>query len=122
MLDYNISSNYFSMNFFSSNSHISSDDSDGSCDANKNLIKDSDTDEVFWQKDYNYYQNLVENKKYMERMRKEMIQDLIDGFCSSDDTIRIDNMCFRWKISRRNAAELITNFELQQSKIDSTWV
>ena len=40
------------------------------------------------------------------------VKDLIDGFCSSDDTIRIDNMVIRWKISRRNAAELIANFEL----------
>ena len=87
-----------------------------------NFVKDSKTDEVFWYKDYNYYKDFVEEKKYKERMRREMIEDLIDGFCSSDDTIRIDNMVIRWRISRRNAAELIANFELQQSIIDSTWV
>lgn len=87
-----------------------------------NFVKDSKNDEVFWYKDYKYYKDIVEEKKYKERMRKEMIEDLIDGFCSSDDTIRIDNMIIRWRISRRNAAELIANFELQQSIIDSTWV
>ena len=83
---------------------------------------DSNNDEVFWYKDYEYYKDFLVEKQYKERMRREMIEDLIDGFCSSDDTIRIDNMVIRWKISRRNAAELIANFELQQSLIDSTWV
>ena len=90
-----------------------------------NFVNDYKNDEIFcneYYKDYEYYKDFVEEKQYKERMRREMIEDLIDGFCSSDDTIRIDNMVIRWKISRRNAAELIANFELQQSIIDSTWV
>lgn len=91
-------------------------------DENYKDYQDSNNNEVFWYKDYKYYKDIVEQKKYKEKMRREMIEDLIDGFCSSDDTIRIDNMIIRWRISRRNAAELIANFELQQSIIDSTWV
>lgn len=91
-------------------------------DENYKDYQDSNNNEVFWYKDYKYYKDIVEEKKYKEKMRREMIEDLIDGFCSSDDTIRIDNMIIRWRISRRNAAELIANFELQQSIIDSTWV
>lgn len=91
-------------------------------DENYKDYQDSNNNEVFWYKDYKYYKDIVEEKKYKEKMRREMIEDLIDGFCSSDDTIRIDNMIIRWRISRRNAAELIANFELQQSVIDSTWV
>lgn len=91
-------------------------------DENYKDYQDSNNNEVFLYKDYKYYKDIVEEKKYKEKMRREMIEDLIYGFCSSDDTIRIDNMIIRWRISRRNAAELIANFELQQSIIDSTWV
>ena len=54
--------------------------------------------------------------------KKNMIDDLILGFCSSDDYLRLMNVSKRWKISKRNAAELIVNVDSAQSFIVNSWL
>ena len=111
----------------------------GSCDNN--------IDEVFWSKKYckgkkfsiskvsGFISSVRKGGKGVGRVnknicelnisldeKKNMIDDLILGFCSSDDYLRLMNVSKRWKISKRNAAELIVNVDSAQSFIVNSWV
>ena len=49
--------------------------------------------------------------------KKNMIDDLILGFCSSEDYLRLMNVSKRWKISKREAAELISGLDNLDNKV-----
>lgn len=51
-----------------------------------------------------------------------MIDDLVYGFCSGEDYQRLLNISRRWKIGKRDAAELMVNVDIAQSFIMTTWL
>jgi len=120
----------------------------GSCGSSSlDSYNDNNIDEVFWSKKYckgkknsiskvsGFISSVRKKRKDIDRInknicelnisldeKKNLIDDLILGFCSSDDYLRLMNVSKRWKISKRNAAELIVNVDSAQSFIVNSWV
>ena len=100
-------------------------------DESSDSDKDNSLNEVFWTNNHNNNNNGEDFDKnanvnnynnYSKEDKKNMINDLLNGFCSSEDYLRLITVSRKWRIKKRDAAELIVNFDTAQSFINNTWL